>query len=115
MELDVFYMHAKNYPDFGCLNDINQKMSSEYDTVTLIKNAPGIAMIAGRQLMIGSFAIDQFFGAGLKVINNKPQYLRQATHAGDCPQTHFAWHGQVQRNVPGGPHFFGNKTWLRDK
>jgi hypothetical protein len=109
MELDVFYLHAKNFSDFRCVYDKNKKISSEYDTVTLIKNAPGIAMIAGRQLMIGSFAIDLFFGAALRVINNKPQYLRQATHAGDCPQTHFAWHGQVQRNVPGGHISLGIK------
>ena len=102
--IDVFYMHAKDYSDFRCMYDKNKKISSDYDTVTLIKNAPGIAIIAGKQLMIGNFAIDLFFGLGLRLVNNKLESLRQTTHIGNCPQTHFAWHNDKYSGTFAGGH-----------
>ena len=102
--IDIFYMHAKDYSDFRCLYDKNKKISSDYDSVMLIKNAPGISIIAGRQVMIGNFVIDLFCGAGLRLVSNKPDYVRQSAHAGDCPQTHFAWHNDRYSGTFAGGH-----------
>jgi hypothetical protein len=92
--LDLFYMHAKDYSSFRCLYDKNKKISSDYDSVMLIKNAPGIAVIAGRQLIFGNVTVDLFFGGGLRLITNKPEYKTQTIHPPnwECATTHFAWH-----------------------
>jgi hypothetical protein len=74
--------------------DKNKKVSSDYDSVMLIKNAPGIAVIAGRQFIIGNVTVDMFFGVGLRLVNNELKYKTETIHpAGwECATSHFSWH-----------------------
>src|SRR6185436_18951954 len=90
--IDLFYVHAKDYSDYRGLYDKNKKLSFDYDSAALIKNAPGLAIIAGKQFIMGNVTIDMFIGGGLRLVNNKVEYKTRTIHAGDIPQTHYAWH-----------------------
>ena len=105
--LDLFYMHAKDYSYSRCMYDKNEKVSSDYDSVMLIKNAPGIAIIAGRQFIMGNVTIDMFFGAGLRLVNNELRYKTQTIHPAGwkCALPHFAWHNDKYSGTFPAGHF----------
>ena len=85
--------------------DKNKKINADYDSVTLIKNSPGLAIISGRQMIIGNCSIDLFFGLGMRLVNNKLEYTKQTIHSGDCFQTHFAWHNDKYSGTFPAGHF----------
>ena len=103
--IDLFLVFAKDYSHFRGMYDKNQKNNADYDSVTLIKNAPGLAIISGRQMNIGNCTIDFFFGAGIRLLNNKLQYVKQTIHAGECTIPHFAWHNDKYSGTFPAGHF----------
>jgi hypothetical protein len=110
--IDLFYIHAKDYSRHGCFYDKNKRFGADYDSVTFIKNSPGLAVITGNQIKVGNFVVDIFVGLGARLVSNKVKYTRQTIHAagGECPTGHYAWHNdRYTGDFFGGHLSFGAK------
>lgn len=102
---DLGYINEKDYSDFRCMYNKNKKFNADYDSVTLIKNAGTITLICGYQIKVGKVSFDFYAGAGLRLINNKLDYVKETIHTSDCFYTHYDWGNDKYSGIFPGAQF----------
>jgi hypothetical protein len=89
---DLFLVHAKTFNLSQCYFNKKDKFSASYDSVTLTKNAPGISLIAGKQIKANRFLFDFYTGVGIRFVNHQLSYKTISNISNEsCRGTHYNW------------------------